>query len=107
MTERNAVAISTVSLLLICLVACTLTANGQRTLSADTGGWPQWRGPGMTGTALRSDPPTEWSETKNIKWKAEIPGKGHASPVVWKDTVFVLTAVATDKPDGPSEVKGS
>ena len=35
----------------------------------------------------------EWSETKNIRWKVEIPGRGSASPIVWGDRVFVLTAV--------------
>ena len=38
-------------------------------------------------------PPTEWSETKNVRWKVEIPGRGSASPVVWGDRVFVLSAV--------------
>ena len=40
-----------------------------------------------------ADPPVEWSETKNIRWKVEIPGRGSASPVVWGDRVFLLTAV--------------
>ena len=35
----------------------------------------------------------EWSETKNIRWKVEIPGRGSASPVIWGDRVFVLSAV--------------
>ena len=38
-----------------------------------------------------ADPPVEWSETKNIRWKVEIPGRGSASPVVWGDKVFVLS----------------
>lgn len=55
--------------------------------------WPQWRGPHATGASKTADPPTEWSETKNIRWKIEIPGRGSASPVVWGDKVFVLSAV--------------
>src|SRR5262249_25682813 len=39
------------------------------------------------------DPPVEWSETKNVRWKMEIPGRGSASPVVWGDRLFLLTAV--------------
>jgi outer membrane protein assembly factor BamB len=58
--------------------------------------WPQWRGPLLTGAALNGDPPVEWSEGKNVKWKVEIPGKGSATPVIWGDTIFVLTAVAAD-----------
>jgi outer membrane protein assembly factor BamB len=55
--------------------------------------WPQWRGPHATGASKTADPPTEWSETKNIRWKTEIPGRGSASPVIWGDKVFVLSAV--------------
>lgn len=59
--------------------------------------WHQWRGPYMTGVSPHGDPPLEWSETKNIKWKIAIPGKGHASPVIWGDQIFILTAIETDK----------
>ena len=55
--------------------------------------WAQWRGPAMTGVSKTAKPPIEWSETKNIKWKVEIPGRGSASPVVWGDRVYLLTAV--------------
>jgi hypothetical protein len=36
--------------------------------------WPQWRGPLQSGVAPHADPPTEWSETRNVKWKVKIPG---------------------------------
>jgi outer membrane protein assembly factor BamB len=55
--------------------------------------WPQWRGPDGTGTSKHAKPPLEWSETKNIKWKKEIPGRGAGTPVIWGDRLFVLTAV--------------
>ena len=55
--------------------------------------WPQWRGPYATGVSKTADPPIEWSETKNVRWKVEIPGRGSASPVVWGDRIFVLSAV--------------
>lgn len=54
--------------------------------------WGQWRGPLGTGVALHADPPIEWSETKNIRWKTKLPGLGHSSPIVWGDLVFVTTA---------------
>jgi outer membrane protein assembly factor BamB len=57
--------------------------------------WPQWRGPLLTGAAAHGDPPLSWSETHNVKWKVEIPGKGSATPVIWGDTIFVLTAIPT------------
>ena len=65
----------------------------------------QWRGPAETGAALTGTPPTEFSETKNLKWKIEIPGKGHATPIVWGDQIIVLTAVPTDKKPAAGEAK--
>ena len=59
--------------------------------------WPNWRGPLLTGEALDCTPPTEWSETKNVKWKTPIPGKGQSSPVIWGDQVFITTAIELDK----------
>jgi hypothetical protein len=55
--------------------------------------WPQWRGPYANGVSKHADPPLEWSETKNVRWKVEIPGRGSASPIVWGDRIFVLSAV--------------
>jgi len=63
--------------------------------------WHQWRGPHATGVAPHAKPPVEWSESKNLRWKVEIPGKGSSSPIVWGDLVFVTTAVPTDKPLKP------
>jgi hypothetical protein len=60
--------------------------------------WPQWRGPYATGVSRTAVPPLEWSDTKNIRWKTEIPGRGSASPIVWGDRVYILTAVPADVP---------
>jgi len=59
--------------------------------------WPQWRGPLGTGAAVNGNPPIEFNETKNLKWKTEIPGMGHATPIVWENKIIVQTAVETDK----------
>jgi outer membrane protein assembly factor BamB len=59
--------------------------------------WHHWRGPNADGTAPRGDPPIEWSESKNVKWKVRIPGEGKSTPIVWKNKIFVLTAVKTDR----------
>jgi outer membrane protein assembly factor BamB len=56
--------------------------------------WPQWRGPEATGVAPAANPPAEWSESSNIRWKVPVPGRGSGSPIVWGDRVFVLTAVS-------------
>lgn len=55
--------------------------------------WGHWRGPTGNGIALNATPPTQWSNTKNVKWKVEIPGRQYASPVIWENQVFATTAV--------------
>ncbi|MCG6191081.1 PQQ-binding-like beta-propeller repeat protein [Maribellus maritimus] len=55
--------------------------------------WPQWRGPMATGAAIKGNPPVQFSETQNLKWKIPIPGKGHATPIVWGDKIIIETAV--------------
>ncbi len=67
--------------------------------------WPQWRGPLATGAAEKGNPPVEFSETKNLKWKTPIPGKGHATPVVWEKNIIVQTAIPTTEM-GDSTLKG-
>jgi outer membrane protein assembly factor BamB len=61
--------------------------------------WPYWRGPAADGMAV-GDAPVTWSATENVRWKTDIPGLGHSSPIVWGDFVFVTTAIKTgaDRP---------
>jgi len=59
--------------------------------------WPAWRGPLANGSAPESQPPTEWSDTKNVKWKMKLPGHGSATPAVWGERIFVLAAVGPEK----------
>src|SRR5262245_21600403 len=55
--------------------------------------WAQWRGPGGNNiAALGQDVPTVWSESQNVLWKADVPGKGHSSPVVVGEHVFLTTS---------------
>jgi outer membrane protein assembly factor BamB len=69
-------------------------------LTADAGEadhyWPNWRGPLYTGVSPHGNPPVEFGETKNVRFKVEVPGRGLSSPVVWGDRVFVTTAEAID-----------
>jgi outer membrane protein assembly factor BamB len=63
--------------------------------------WPNWRGPNFDGSLENADPPSEWSDTKNVRWKVAVPGKGNSSPIVWNDQIILLTAVDTGlRPDG-------
>lgn len=67
--------------------------------------WPQWRGPNANGSAApTADPPVNWDEKTNIKWKASLAGKGSATPIVWGDQVFVLTAVDTGRVANPKDL---
>ena len=61
--------------------------------------WHQWRGPEANGVSKTAKPPIEWSDTKNIRWKVSIEGQGNSTPIVWKDQVFVLTAINTGEVD--------
>ena len=55
--------------------------------------WPAWRGPLATGVGPLANPPIAWSEQKNIRWKRAIPGRGHSSPIVWGERIFLTTAI--------------
>lgn len=59
--------------------------------------WPAWRGPLANGVAPLGDPPIQWSETQNVKWKRSLPGRGTSTPIVWNDRVFLLAAVPTGR----------
>lgn len=54
--------------------------------------WPTWRGPRLDGTSEEREVPTQWSPTENIRWRTELPGSGHASPIVWGDKIFTVAA---------------
>ncbi len=84
-----------VLLLLIVLTGRSLAAD-----VVDSGWghqWPQWRGPLANGTSPDANPPIHWSKTENIRWKRLLPGEGSATPIVWRDQVFVVAAVKTDR----------
>jgi len=80
-------------------LACSLLALAPvaNTAANPNANWGQWRGPLGTGNAPDANPPSEWSEDKNIKWKVKVPGSGISTPIVWGDKIFLLTAVAPEK----------
>jgi outer membrane protein assembly factor BamB len=54
--------------------------------------WAWWRGPSHDGVAAPGqNPPLHWSEKENVVWKAPVPGRGHGSPIVVGDQVFLAT----------------
>lgn len=81
---------------LITILLCKSEARAQ-TSAESMKNWPAWRGPLSNGVVPIGKPPTEWSEEKNIRWKVAIPGKGHATPIIWGDRIYIQTAIETDK----------
>ncbi|WP_417730293.1 PQQ-binding-like beta-propeller repeat protein [Rosistilla oblonga] len=82
-----------ISLSLISQPAAALEPAGLSGLQFPASDWPFWRGPDQNGVASpKQTPPTSWSETENVLWRAEVPGRGHSSPVVIGDRVFITSA---------------
>jgi len=62
--------------------------------NALAGNWPSWRGDAAgSGITTEKNLPTEWSATKNVKWRTELPDIGNSTPVVWGNRVFVTQAI--------------
>lgn len=62
-------------------------------LNTQAGDWASWRGPNGNGVAeAGQSPPTKWDEKTNIVWRTPVPGRGHSSPVVVGDSIYLATA---------------
>jgi outer membrane protein assembly factor BamB len=91
---------------LTCALVSLLSLAAARQSDEDAG-WMQWRGPFGTGVAA-TDAPLQWSDTENVTWKVAIPGRGHSTPVVVGDRLFLTTAVPTGRSAAPaSRPRGS
>src|SRR5512146_2159440 len=54
--------------------------------------WPWWRGLKQDNISRESqEPPVRWSTNENGLWKTEIPGRGHGSPTLWGNRIFLPT----------------
>ncbi len=76
---------------LAALPAATLAAAPEQN-------WPMFRGPGGRGVADGFPTSLTWnadpsSKASGVLWRAEVPGLGHSSPIIWRDRIFVATAV--------------
>ena len=91
------------TVVVLCALAFSLgAAEGPApTLPDPARSWMQWRGPLANGVAPQADPPIEWSETKNLRWKVKLPGKGHSSPIVFGDRVVVMAAAPVGEAQKP------
>ena len=72
-------------ILALCVTTTTIP------LTADD--WREFRGPTGQGHAPDTNPPIEWSETENIAWKSEVPGRGWSSPVIADGRLWITTSV--------------
>ena len=59
--------------------------------------WPTWRGPRLDGASAEKNIPVYWSATSNVVWKTELSGAGHASPIVWADRIFTISALSQNQ----------
>lgn len=67
-----------------------------RAESLSAGDWPQWRGPDGQGHSTAKGLPLTWSETENVVWKTEVPGRGWSSPVIGGSQVWMTTAIESE-----------
>jgi hypothetical protein len=65
--------------------------------------WPSFRGAESRGVSENPDLPDKWSATKNVSWKADIPGRGWSSPIVWGKKVFLTTVVNQGESESPKK----
>jgi len=72
------------------IVIVSILAGSIPTATAEF--WPCWRGPRGDGTCIEQNVPTNWDPAGAL-WKTELPGKGHASPIVWGNRVLTVTAL--------------
>src|SRR3954447_25142765 len=61
--------------------------------------WPQFRGPGGAAASEERGLPVRWGPAENVRWKADLPGRGLSSPVVARGRVYVTacTGVLQDR----------
>src|SRR5438874_5656234 len=85
MTSFRSTATSILSASILCVLCISSVSFAED--------WPQWRGPRGDGTSTETALPIHWSTTQNVKWKVPLPGKGHGSPIVVGDRIFLNTAL--------------
>jgi outer membrane protein assembly factor BamB len=90
---------------LIGLLLASLFLPSSAQASNEGSNWPQWRGPDSQGISAEKGLPTEWDTEKNIMWKTPIAGRGHSSPIVWNNRIFLTTSLEGSVVPGAKAVK--
>src|SRR5438046_1341584 len=70
--------------------------------AADTN-WPQFRGQDSSGVSANAAFPDSWTDTENIEWKTDLPGRSWSSPIVWGDRIFLTSVVYSDESEAPKK----
>lgn len=78
---------------LLCLGALAMLGACEEPSAKASDDWPAWRGPTRDGIAASGQKlPLHWSETENLLWRTPLPGRGHGSPTVVGDRIYLATA---------------
>lgn len=86
-------------------LACPALAAAAEVARVDDGGfekigandWPWWRGRSRDGVATGALPPLKWSDTENVLWKVAVSGRGHSSPIIVGERIYLATADVTSE----------
>lgn len=91
----------------MCRSIVLISAGVLLTIAAAAGphDWPGWRGPNANGLSEDKGFPLSWNATSNIAWKVEVQGRGHSSPVIWGDRLFITTDIEGGKVPDAAAVK--
>jgi outer membrane protein assembly factor BamB len=92
--------ISRISLVLTLFLITGIVVINSTVGAKTEASWPQWRGPSGQGVSAEKNLPATWTVSKNIKWKVAIPGRGHSSPIVWGNRIFLTTAIEGELVEG-------
>ncbi len=67
-------------------------AIGVSNSSVSAQNWPQWRGPALNGVSAEKNLPVKWNSQENVAWKLALPGVSGATPIIWRDRIFLNVA---------------
>lgn len=67
-------------------------AIASRETNVSSQNWPQWRGPALNGVSAEKNLPVKWTTEENVAWKLALPGVSGATPIIWRDRIFLNVA---------------
>jgi len=103
--SKGKITVKRIALTLTIAISMAGAGLGLLAQTVSAGNWPQWRGPDGSGISTEKNLPSEWSPTKNIKWKTPIDGRSHSSPIVWGKMIFLTTAIEGAEVPGAKAAK--